>query len=143
MQYDVYNSTKEVLKTFHSVHEDKLQNQLTCQGSFFSSVSKFALLQLNVGWSNVQYKLLKNIYDFSIRYINNSLPTRKSLSKWDILSNSECTFCLSAESLLRVVACCQSYLESFTWGHNSVLDFLARTLQSVHGYNIFAYVPSV
>ena len=30
IQYDVYNLTKEVLKTFHSAHEDKLQNQLTC-----------------------------------------------------------------------------------------------------------------
>ena len=66
IQYDVYNSTKEVLKTFHSVHEDKLQNQLTCQWSFFYNVSKFALLQQNVAWSNVQSKLPKNIYNFSI-----------------------------------------------------------------------------
>ena len=141
IQYDVYNSTKKVLKTFHSAHEHKLQNQLTCQGSFFSSVSKFALLQLNVAWSNVQSKLPQNIYNFSIRYINNSLPTRKNLSKWGISSNSECTFCLNPESRLHVVAGCQSYLERFTWRHNSVLDFLARTLQSVHGYNLFADLP--
>ena len=141
IQYDVYNSTKEVLKTFHSAHEDKLQNQLTCQGSFFSSVSKFALLQLNVAWSNVRSKLPKNIYNFSIRYINNSLPTRKNLSKWGISPNSGCTFCLSPESLLHVVAGCQSYLERSTWRHNSVLDFLAQTLQSVHGYNLFADLP--
>ena len=56
-------------------------------------------------------------------------------------SNSECTFCLSPESLLHVVAGCQSYLERFTSRHNSVLDFLARALQSVHGYNLFADLP--
>ena len=83
----------------------------------------------------------KNIYNFSIRYINNSLPTRKNLSKWGISSNSECAFCLSPESLLHVVAGCQSHLECFTWRHNSVLYFLARTLQSVHGYNLFADLP--
>ena len=141
IQYDAYNSTKEALKMFHSIHENKLKNQLTYQGSFFSSVSKFALLQLNMVWSNAHSKLPRNIYNFTIRYINNSLPTRKNLSKWGISSNSECTFCLSPESLLHVVAGCQSYLERFTWRHNSVLNFLAQTLQSVHGYNLFADLP--
>ena len=51
IQYDFYNSTKEVLKDFRSEHEDKLQNQLTCQGSFFSSVTKFSLSHLSKVWS--------------------------------------------------------------------------------------------
>jgi hypothetical protein len=37
IQYDIYNSTKEVLKDFHSGQEDKLQHRLICQGSFFSN----------------------------------------------------------------------------------------------------------
>ena len=55
-------------------------------------------------------------------------------------SRSDCTFCLCPESLLRVVAGCQSYLERFTWRHNSILNFLAQSLQSVNGYNLFADV---
>ena len=47
IQYDSYNSTKEVLKTFHSQQENKLRNRLKCQGSFFENVSKFSLSQLN------------------------------------------------------------------------------------------------
>ena len=43
IQYDSYNSTKEVLKTFHSQQENKLRNRLKCQGSFFENVSKFSL----------------------------------------------------------------------------------------------------
>ena len=39
IQYDFYSSTKEVLKDFRSEHENKLKNQLTCQGSFFSNVT--------------------------------------------------------------------------------------------------------
>ena len=42
IQYNVYNSTKQVLKDFRSGQEDKLNNQLTCQGSFFTNITKFS-----------------------------------------------------------------------------------------------------
>ncbi|CAB4011028.1 Hypothetical predicted protein [Paramuricea clavata] len=141
IQYDFYNSTKEVLEDFRSEHEDKLQNQLTCQGSFFSSVTKFSLSHLSKVWSTAQSKLPKNIYNFTIRYINNSLPTRKNLSRWGLSSSSECSFCLGPESLLHVVAGCQCYLDRFTWRHNSILNFLANTLQTVNGSALYADVP--
>ena len=89
IQYDVYISTKEVLKSFTSGQEDKPQNQLILQGSFFSNVIKFSLSKLNGIWSKSQSNLPKNIYNFTIRYINNSLPTCKNLTKWGILSNSD------------------------------------------------------
>ena len=141
IQYDFYSSTKEVLKDFRSEHEDKLKNQLTCQGSFFSNVTKFSLSHLNKVWSTAQSKLPKNIYNFTIRYINNSLPTRKNLSRWGLSSSSECSFCLGPESLLHVVAGCQCYLDRFTWRHNSILNFLANTLQTVNGSSLYADVP--
>ena len=31
-QYDQYTSTKEVIKSFREIHEDKLENRLKCQG---------------------------------------------------------------------------------------------------------------
>ena len=92
-------------------------------------------------WSTAQSKLPKNIYNFTIRYINNSLPTRKNLSRWGLSSSSECSFCLGPESLLHVVAECQCYLDRFTWRHNSILNFLANTLQTVNGSALYADVP--
>ena len=102
VQYDFYNSTKEVLKDFRSEHEDKLQNQLTCQGSFFSSVTKFSLSHLSKVWSTAQSKLPKNIYNFTIRYINNSLPTRKNLQNARFVSarNNYCTWSLDVSVIL-------------------------------------------
>ncbi|CAB4037677.1 Hypothetical predicted protein, partial [Paramuricea clavata] len=141
IQYDVYTSTKEVLKTFTSGQEDKLQNHLILQGSFFSNVIKFSLSKLNGIWSKSQSNLPKNIYNFTIRYINNSLPTRKNLTKWGILSNSDCSFCLNPETLLHVVAGCQTYLPRFTWRHDSVLNFIAQTLQPVNNCNLFVDLP--
>ena len=61
IQYDayIYNSTKEVIKQFRSSQEDKLENHLTSQGSFFSSITKFSLSQVNMIWSTCQSKLPK------------------------------------------------------------------------------------
>ena len=47
IQYDVYKSTKEVLKDFRSNQEEKLQHHLTSQGFFLSNVIKYSLLSLN------------------------------------------------------------------------------------------------
>ena len=47
IQYDVYKSTKEVLKEYCSNQEDKLQHHLTSQGFFFSNVIKYSLSSVN------------------------------------------------------------------------------------------------
>ena len=141
-QYDQFKSTKEVIKSFRESQEDKLENQLKCQGSFFSSITKFSLPQVNCIWSFCQSKLPRNIFNFSIRYINNSLPTRKNLQKWGLSTSSECSFCLNPESLLHVVAGCSFYLERFTWRHDSILNFIANNLPSEYIQNIYADLPS-
>ena len=134
IQYDVYNSTKEV-------QEDKLKHHLICQGSFFSNVAKFSLLKLNSLWSTAQSKLPRNIFNFTVRYINSSLPTRKNLTRWGLSFSPECSFCLCPETLLHVVAGCQSYLRRFTWIHDSILNFIAETLQTTCAAQIYADLP--
>ena len=114
---------------------------MKCQGSFFENVSKFSLSQLNAIWSVSQSKLPKNIFNFTIRYINNTLPTRKNLSRWGISSSSDCSFCLHPESLLHVVAGCQHYLERFTWRHDCILNFLAKTFQSLNECKLHVDLP--
>ncbi len=141
IQYDSYQSTKEVLKNFHSAQEDKLMDRLTCQGSFFSNISKFSLSNLNRIWSISQSKLPKNIFNFTVRYINNTLPTRTNLNRWGISSSSDCSFCLNPETLLHVVAGCQQYLERFTWRHDSILNFVAQTFQSMIECKLFVDLP--
>ena len=82
-------------------------------------------------WSEAQSHLPKNIYNFTIRYINNSLPTRKNMARWGLSQSPDCSFCLNPESLLHVVAGCQQYLDRFTWRHDSILNFIAKSLQPV------------
>ncbi|CAB3996669.1 Hypothetical predicted protein [Paramuricea clavata] len=73
----------------------------------------------------------------TIRYINNSLPTRQNLARWGLSPTSDCSRCLAPVTLLHVVAGCQSYLERFTWRHDSVLNFLATNLQTVSGSHLY------
>lgn len=88
---------KDVLKNFHS------QIDFLRKGSFFSHVTiKFSLSQFNTLWSAAQSKLPKNIFIFTIQYINNSLPTRKNLVKWNLASRPEC--CMSPETQLHVIS---------------------------------------
>ena len=124
-------------------HEDKLNHDLISQGSFFSNVMKYSTISFNSTWSSVQSKLAKNIFNFTIRYINNTLPTRKNLHKWGVSTTSECTFCLSPESLLHIVAGCKTYLNEsrFTWRHDSVLNLFASTLKSLNYSNLYVDLP--
>ena len=137
IQYDIFKSTKEVIKTFHSEQEHKLDNDLISQGFFFINATKYSLTKLNGLWSSMQSNLPKNIYNFTIRYINNTLPTRTNLAKWGISPSSDCSFCLSSESLLHVVSGCQHYLDRFTWRHNSVLNLIASSLKPLDNFALY------
>ena len=53
----------------------------------------------------------------------------------------DCSFCLNPETLLHVIAGCQAYLPRFTWRYDSVLNFIAQTLQSVKNSNLFVDLP--
>ena len=125
----MYKSTRKVLKDFRFNQEDKLQHHLTSQRFFFSNVIKYSLSSVNSIWSEAQSHLPKNIYNFTIRYINNSLPTRKNMARLGLSHSPGCSFCLNPESLLHVVTGCQQYLNRSTWRHDSILNFIAKSLQ--------------
>ena len=126
MQYDIYKTAKEVLKAVYSEHKMKLQNDLISQGWFFSIISQQSILKLTSAWSSVQRKLPKTISNFTVKYINNTLPTRSNLHKWGLSPTSDCSFCSQSESLLHVIAGCQNYLIQgcFSWQHDSILQFI-------------------
>ena len=68
----------------------------------------------------------------------------EKLPRWGLSSNPDCSFCLGSETLLHVVAGCQSCLDRFIWRHNSVLYFLAETLLPPQAdYRIFADLPGL
>ena len=91
-------------------------------------------------WSTVQQNMPRNIFNFSIKFLNNTLPTRKNLCKWSISQSSACSFCLQSETLQHVISSCKCYLEEgrYTWR----LLYLANTFSSLSQCKIYADLPS-
>ena len=88
IQYDVYKSTKEVLKDFRSNQEDKLQHHLTSQGFFFSNIIKYSLSSVNSILSEAHSHLPKNIYNFTIRVHQQLPPYTQEYGKMGIITKS-------------------------------------------------------
>jgi hypothetical protein len=55
------------------------------------------------------------------------------------MSNSDCSLCLNPETLLHVVAGCQSHLPR--WRHDSILNFIAKVFQPDHNSTLFVDLP--
>ena len=106
IQYDVHRNTKEALKPIQNEHEDRLEYHLISQGPFFSNMDETSLSSVNSVWSLAQRNLPKNIFNFTIRYINNSLPTQKNLVKWGMSFTLivHSVYCLKLPSMLFQVA---------------------------------------
>ena len=143
IQYDTYKNAKHVLKTIRADHAEKLQSKLPSQGFIISFLLEKSLKRLNSLWSKAQSSLPTNIFNFTIRYLNNTLANKKNLYMWKLATTPDCSFCLQSESLLHVVAGCKSYLEQgrYTWRHNTVLKFLAQTLPSLQPSKLFVDLP--
>ena len=143
LQYDIYRNTREVLKAVKLGNRERLTHNLPSQGALLSFLLDHSLKKLNGMWSGVQSNLPVNIYNFTIKYLSNTLPTRKNLCLWKLRQSSDCQFCLLPETLLHVVAGCKVYLEQgrYTWRHNSVLSFLATSLKVVEGSSLYADIP--
>ena len=143
VQYDSYKNTKHVLKMVRQEHTEKLQSQLPSQCFIITFLLNHSLTQLNSLWSSAQSSLPKNIFNFTERYLNNTLANRTNLHKWKLSSSHDCSFCLKPESLLHIVAGCKSYLEDgrYTWRHYSALLFIASTLQCIKNSTMYADLP--
>ena len=143
VQYDTCRNSKDVLKAFRTTHEERLQNHLISQGSFFSFKKYQSLSSLNPIRSSVQSQMPKNIFNFTIRYINNTLATLKDRAKWGISSMSEFPFCLLHETLLHIVADCKSYLDQgrYTWRHDSNLMHIAKPFKALQGMQLSFDLP--
>ena len=139
IQYDTYRNTRQVLKAVRQSHTDKLGSHLTSQGFLITFLLNHSLRTANSLWSSAQSKLPKNIFNFTVRYLNNTLATRKNLKLWNLSQTSDCSFCFQPASLLHVVA----YLSEgrFTWRYDSALNFLASTFQYLNHCTFYVDLP--
>ena len=117
--YVLYKNTKNVLKVVRQLHTEKLHSQLPSQGFIITFLLKHSLTQLNSVWSSTQSSLPKNISNFAVPHLKNTLANHINLYKCKPSSSPDCSFCLKPESLLYIIADCKSYLEDgrYMWRH--------------------------
>ena len=131
------------MKSIRTEHTERLQTELPSQGFIISFLLVHSLKNPNCLWFRAQSKLPGNIFNFTVKYLNNTLAVRKNLYLRDLSNTSDCSFCLQPESLLHIVTGYKTYLDQghFTWRLNSALRFLAQTFQSVNSSTLYVDLP--
>ena len=88
--------------------------------------------------------MYKNLFNLSLKYLTNTLATRKNLFKWSVGQSSSCPFCLQSETLQHVVSTCKSHLDQgkYAWRHDLVLNFIAGALSALPSFYIYTDLPA-
>ena len=138
VQYDAYANGKEVIKEHRTKKVHRITHELTPQGLILKAILEHKTNKLTSIRSEAQNLLPKNIFNFSLRNLNNNLPKKKNMKFWGRVESELCDFCQLPQSLLHVVSGCISMLEGkrYTWRHNSVLLTIGNSLTGIKNVKI-------
>ena len=131
IKYSSIQSTGEVLAQTRQSKTEKITG-LKSQSKVVTSVWQEALVSTRSKWFSVQKVLPENIFNFTVRYFNNTLATKSNMQKWGKALSKICDYCPETQRLNHVVAACKSALREgrYTWRHNSILLHLSLIIKS-------------
>ena len=81
IQYDQFKPTKEVITQYRKNKEDRMKNVLTRQSLVNKSIWEHGMKPGAEIWSRSISKMLNNIYNFSMYYVNNSQANASNMHK--------------------------------------------------------------
>ena len=120
IQYDQFNSTRDALKHIRSSGVSCIMEKLATQSLVVKYMWEFVDGRFINQWSNVISHLPRNIFNFTIRYLNNTLANGTNAIKWGITNSSTCIFCDQQQTLV-IGGCKTALLESrYNWRHDSI-----------------------
>ena len=73
-QYDRFRASKEVLKEVRKTAAGNLTSKLNTQGAVIRYVWSEVLQSSKNAWFAVQSNLSRKLHNFTVRYLNNTLP---------------------------------------------------------------------
>ena len=80
---------KCILQLCSKDNEMRITHELKSQRFVITCILTHASSKTRSLWSTVQQSMPKNIFNYSIKYLNNTHTTRKNLSKWAISHSSD------------------------------------------------------
>ena len=124
-----FRASKEVLKEVWKTAAGNLTSKLNTQGAVIRYLWSEVLQSSKNAWFAVQGNLLRNLHNFTVHYLNNTLPHLSNMFTWRLAETKLCPLCNNIQSLLHVVAGCAVSLDRYTWRHDSVLNYIATFLK--------------
>ena len=105
---------------------------IKCLKSFFLNLSAISL-----------DPPLRNIYSFTLRYLNNTLANGTNLLKWGRAENCLCPACKNPQTLGHVVCGCKVHLNEkrYNYRHDSILLNILKSLVTCEGINVYCDLP--
>ena len=144
IQYDTHENTKEVTKAVRSQQIARISDELEYQGYIVKLMWLHGSDIFKSVWTETRDILPGNIYNFLVRYLNNTLRTLKNITMWGKASCDNCLACNgNAQSLMHVFSGCEIHLqqEHYTWRHNSILANITKAIVGLKDVQIYADLP--
>ena len=140
IQVDTYTTAKQVIKEMRTMTEERIVTNLSSQSLVIKSIWASVLPSSTNSWYRVLESMPRSIYNFSIRYLNNTLPNRSNMVRWSAGTSTLCNFCPNPQTLGHVVGACPAALKDgrYTWRHNSILFNFARVLTGIKNLKVYA-----
>ena len=91
-------------------------------------------------WQKLVKQLPNNIFCFIRKSLIFCLPNKSNLFRWKIKDNNLCDMCQKPETQLHVFSNCTSYLDRYTWRHDSVLKTIVNKVSRHQCENVEIYV---
>ena len=140
IRYDHFRSTHEALKKVRDNESNRITNELMSSGLVLRSMWNFSLSTARKYWYTAFGNMPKNIYNFTLRYMNNTLSTMKNMKMWKKLYSSDCKFCQQTQTLGHIVGGCISSLREcrYNWRHDSKIVNMAKFITELKNVQVFA-----
>ena len=81
INYDHFITSKNVIKDLRERKQEHITRNLTTQNLVVKALWQESFTENVKTWNTALNKLPKNIYNFTQRYLNNTLPTLKNMCK--------------------------------------------------------------
>ena len=99
-QYDRFRASKELLKEVQKTATGNLTSKLNTQNAVIRCVWSEVLQSSKSAWFTVQSNLSRNLHNFKVRYLNNTLPHLRNMYTWGLAETKFCPLCNNIQSLL-------------------------------------------
>lgn len=91
-------------------------------------------------WQFLLNKLPNNIFCFIRKALIFCLPNKSNLFRWKIKDDNKCSMCQRPETQMHILNNCSSYLNRYTWRHDSILKLITNKLSRHQCTNVEIFV---